>query len=193
MKLKITVGKLNQVDQLTPIKQKDYTVDTSKSAMDAFKNFFDENPDLSLPQDAEYLLQAGENWTISTVLSLKYFLKEGGYGLEYYAFDEADASILDDITRISGMLLLDDAQKYFGFIPRGYFMRLTNEEDANPINVYTWIASKIKMFPDISSNPYNALLTQTKELMAIMGSVSTPVVSRFMGILSAFEKRIVII
>jgi hypothetical protein len=193
MKLKIAVGRLNQVDQLTPMKQKDYKVESPKSAMDAFKDFFDKSPELDLPQDAEFLLQAGEVWTISTVLALKYYLKEAGMGLEYYAFDEADASILDDITRISGILLLDDAQKYFGFIPRGHFLRLTSEEDANPIHVYTWIQSKIKMFPGISSDPYSALLTQTKELMTLMGAVSTPVVSRFMGILSAFEKRIVII
>jgi hypothetical protein len=193
MKLKITIGRLNQVDQLSPIKQKDYTVDSPKSAMDAFKNFFDESDDISIPQDAEFILQAGEPWTVSTILSLKYFLKESGLGLEYYAFDESDASILDDITRISGMLLLDDAQKYFGFIPRGHFLRLTNEEDANPISVYTWIASKVKLFPGISADPYGTLLTQTKELMSIMGSVSTPVVSRFMGILAAFEKRVVII
>lgn len=193
MKLKITVGKLNQVDQLDPIKQRDYSVDSSVSAMEAFKKFFDDSEELALPPDVDYILQAGENWTISTILSIRYFLKQAGMGLEYYAFDESDETILDDITRLSGILLLDEAQKYFGFIPRGYFLRFGSEEDANPITIYTWIASKVKMFPGISSDPYNSLLTQTKELSSIMGTVSTPIVSRFMGLLSAFEKRIVII
>lgn len=193
MKLKITIGKLNQVDQLDPIKQRDYSVDSSASSMEAFKKFFADSEELEIPQDVEYIIQAGENWTISTILAIKYYLKQAGFGLEWYAFDESDESILDDITRISGVLLLDEAQKYFGFIPRGYFLRFNSEEDANPIAIYTWIGSKVKMFPGISSDPYTALLTQTKELISIMGSVSTPVVARFMGLLSSFEKRIIII
>lgn len=193
MKLKIAIGKLNQVDQLDPIKQADYEIDSSKSAMDAFKKFFEDASDISIPQDVEYILQAGENWTISTILSIRYFLKREGLGLEYYAFNEADVTILDDITRTSGILLLDEAMKYYGFIPMGHFLKFNSEEDANPIAIYTWIATKVRMFPGISSDPYTTALTQTKELMQTLGSISTPIVSKFMLILADFEKRIVII
>lgn len=193
MKLKITVGRLNQVDQFTPIAQDSYNASSSKDVMDAFKKFFSNNPDLTLPQDAELILQSGDNWTISTVLSLRYFLREAGLGFEYYAFPEDEDSILDDLTTASGILLLDDAERYYGFIPRGHFMRFRTESDANPLKVYDWVGSVVKLFPSVSSDPFNATLTQTKELADVMGSISTPVVSKFMKFLDSFQKRVVII
>lgn len=193
MKLKITVGKLNQVDQFAPIAQDDFSADNPAMAMEAFKKFFSDNPDLSLPQEVENILQAGDPWTVSTVLSIKYYLSEVGLGLEYYAFSEEEDSILSNITRSSGMLLLDEAQMYHGFIPRGYFLRFDNEEDANPIKVYNWIGNTVKLFPSSSSDPYNAALTQTKEIFDMVGTVSTPIVARFMKYLAAFKKRVVII
>lgn len=192
MKLKITVGKLNQVDQFTPIAQESYNASNSKDVMDAFKKFFSDNPDIAIPQDAEMILQSGDNWTISTVLSLRYFLREVGLGLEYYAFPEDEDSILDDVTNVSGILLLDDAEKYYGFIPRGHFLRFRSESDANPLKIYDWVGSVVKMFPSSSSDPFNATLTQTKELADVMGSISTPVVTKFMKFLDAFQKRAII-
>jgi hypothetical protein len=193
MKLKITVGRLNQVDQFTPIKSSDYSADSIDQAMDAFKTFFSDNPELALPRDVEMILQSGDPMKVNTILSIKYFLKEAGMGLEYYAFNEDEETILDEITRTSGILLLDEAQNFYGFIPRGYFLRFNSESDANPLKVYDWMGSVVDFFPSQSSDPYNATLTQTKELADIMGSVSTPVVSQFMKYLASFKKRAIII
>ena len=43
-----------------------------------------------MPQDVELILQSGDNWTVSTILSIRYFLNEVGMGLEFYAFNEED-------------------------------------------------------------------------------------------------------
>lgn len=193
MKLRITVGSLNQVDKYSPIKQQDFDASTPEEAMEAFKQFFTDNPDVQVPQDVELILQSGDPITIATVLSIKYFLYEQGLGLEYYAIDEAEETILDDVTLVSGILLLDEAQQFYGFIPRGYFLRFGSEEEANPVRVYNWINDAVRLFPSVSSDPYSETLSEVAELNQLMGAISTPVVNRLMRILTAFKKRIVII
>lgn len=193
MKLKIALGKLNQVDQFTPIKQETYDPKNQVEAMESFKKFFTDNPDIYLPQNVELILQSGDPITISTVLSIKYFLTQENIGLEYYAYDDIEETILDDITRTSGILLLDEAQSFYGFIPKGYFMRLASEEDATPVKVYSWINDTVKLFPSSSSDPYTSTLYQVKDLESIMGSISSSVISKFMQMLAAFKKRVVII
>lgn len=193
MKLKIAIGKLNQVDVFSPIKMETYEPKSPLEALNCFKDFFTDNPDISVPQSVELILQSGDPITISTILSIKYFLYEENIGLEYYAFDDVEESILDDITRSQGVLLLDEAQNFYGFIPRGYFLRLASEDDAQPLKIYSWIANTVRLFPSSSKDPYTAALYQVKELETKIGSVSSSVMARFMTMLSAFKKRIVII
>jgi hypothetical protein len=193
MKLKIAVGKLNYADQFTPIKQEEYSPKSPIEALSSFKKFFTDNPEISVPQNVELILQSGDPITVSTILSIKYFLYEKNIGLEYYAYDDSDETILDDITRSTGILLLDEAQNFYGFIPRGYFKRLASEDDANPVKIYSWIGDTVKLFPSSSSDPYTNQLYQVKEFEDIMGTVSSGTMANLMKILSAFKKRIVVI
>jgi hypothetical protein len=193
MKLKIALGRLSTIDQFSPIKQETYDAKNPIEAMKSFKDFFTDNPELSIPQNVDLILQSGDPLTTSSILSIKYFLKEEGIGLEYYAYEDSEDTVLDDITRSSGMLLLDDAQCFYGFIPRGYFLRFNSEDEANPIRVYSWIADTVKLFPSSTTDPYTAALFQVKELESIMGTISTPVVSKFMRMLASFQKRVVLI
>lgn len=194
MKLRIVIGRLNQVDRFTAIKQQDYDASTPQEAMESFKKFFTENPDIQVPQDVELILQSGDPMTISTVLSIKYFLYEQGLGFEYYAFDDSEVeTVLDNITLVSGVLMLDEAQRFYGFIPRGYFLRFGSEEDANPIKVYNWVNDTVRLFPSVSSDPFSETLSEVAELNQLMGTVSTPVINRLMRILTSFSKRLIII
>lgn len=193
MKLKITIGKLNRVDKFTPLKQASFSAASPLEAMEAFKNFFLDNTEVALPQDVELILQSGDPLTIAAILSIKHFLYEAGLGLEYYAYDEADESILDNISIVSGMLLLDEAQQFYGFIPRGYFLRFASESDADPIKIYTWVNNTVRLFPSVSSDPYTKTLDEVKELATLVGGMSTPVMNRLMKILHSFKKRLVLI
>lgn len=193
MKLRIAVGSLNQIDQFKPIKQGTYEARNPEEAVESFKKFFTENPEISLPQNVELILQSGDPMTTSSILSIKYFLNQDGMGLEYYAYEDSEETVLDDITRTSGLLLLDEAQQFYGFIPRGYFLRFASEDEATPIKVYSWISDTVKLFPSSSSDPYMSTLHQVKEFENIMGTISTPVVSKFTQMLTAFKKRVVII
>jgi hypothetical protein len=193
MKLRIAVGSLNQIDQFKPVRQAVYEARNPEEAAENFKKFFTDNPDISIPQNAELILQSGDPMTIASILSIKYFLNQEGMGLEYYAYEDSEDSILDDITRTSGLLLLDEAQSFYGFIPRGYFLRFASEDEATPIKVYSWIGDTVRLFPSASSDPYNTTLHQVKEFENIMGTISTPVIAKFSQILAAFKKRILII
>lgn len=193
MKLKIVYGKLDQVDRFNPIKQEIYEPKTPLEASMAFKKFFTDNPDLPTPQDVDLILQSGDAMTISSILSIKYFLYENGLGLEFYAFDDSEESLLSDLTVVSGMLLLDEAHMFYGFIPRGYFLKFDSETDANPIKVYNWVGNTVKLFPSVSSDPYQATLDKVKEYSEIVGTVSTPVMNRLMKYLASFKKRLVLI
>lgn len=193
MKLRIAVGTLNQVDRFTPIKQQDFDASNPAQAMEAFKQFFTDNPDIQVPQDVELILQSGDPMTISTVLSIKYFLYEKNMGLEYYAVEDDESSVLDDITMVSGVLMLDEAQKFYGFIPRGHFLRFSSEDDADPIKVYRWVNDTVRLFPSVSSDPFSEIIEDISEASQIMGVVSTPIINRLSKIVTAFNKRIIII
>ena len=193
MKLKITLGKLNQVDQFSPFKQQVYNSKETSEIFENFRKFFTDNPDIPLSQDVNLILKTGQPLTIADILSMKYFLYEDGYGFEYFITDEDEEDITNDLTHTSGVLLLDSAQSFYGFIPRGYFLQLSSDEDANPINIYSWIGRTVRLFPTTASNPYTALLQEVKDLSEVIGTVPTPVISKFSKILNSFNKKVIII
>ena len=94
---------------------------------------------------------------------------------------------------VSGMLMLDEAQQFYGFIPRGYFLRFSSEADADPIKVYDWVNDTARLFPSVSSDPFGTILDEIKESSMIIGDISKPVMNRLMKILYAFKKRLVLI
>jgi hypothetical protein len=189
MILKVLLTRYQIGSRSEPIKRVSTAVNTVEECFEAIKSIM-EDSEVVLPAEVEHYISTNSINTIDAVLSIKYLLRQQGLDIIWFISETHDDDFVDE-SQGMGLLLLDEAHKFYGFIPQGYYYRISSTEDLDPAKTYAWVNDCVSMFRDAVTSPVESLISAMQEDRRTLGYVSTKAGSEMNQLLETMNKTII--